>query len=124
MVHLLTNMEQWKKDAIAHAKECKPEESCGILAIKNNQTIYYKCKNVADELKTESFIIEPIQYADIEDETDEIVGIVHSHPQNILVFSDADIYSCNSIDLPFYLVSPDSDKIETLLPNKIDAKKN
>ena len=28
---------QWKQDAIAHAKKCEPEESCGIVAIKNNE---------------------------------------------------------------------------------------
>ena len=27
----------WKQDAINHAIECDPEESCGIVAILNNE---------------------------------------------------------------------------------------
>ena len=27
----------WKKDAIQHAQQCDPEESCGLIGIKNNQ---------------------------------------------------------------------------------------
>jgi len=114
-------MENWQKAAIEHAQECNPEESCGILAIQNGEKKYYKCRNVANEIKTESFIIEPLDYADVEDKVDEIIGIVHSHPQNILEFSEQDKYSCKSIDLPFYLVSPDSDKIVILMPSEIDA---
>ena len=52
---------------------------------------------------------------------DEIVGIVHSHPQDILEFSESDKYSCKSIDLTFYLVSPKSDKIAVIRPDEIDA---
>ena len=26
----------WKQDAIDHAKKCEPEESCGIIGVKNN----------------------------------------------------------------------------------------
>ena len=114
-------MEDWQKAAIKHAQECNPEESCGILALLNNEKKYYKCENVASEHKTISFIIEPLDYADVEDKVDEIIGIVHSHPQNILEFSEQDKYSCKSIDLPFYLVSPDSDKIVILMPSEIDA---
>jgi len=27
----------WKQDAIKHAQQCDPEESCGIVGIKNKQ---------------------------------------------------------------------------------------
>ena len=46
-----------------------------------------------------------------------IIGIVHSHPQNILGFSAADKYSCKAINLIFYLVSPKSDKISVMTPD-------
>ena len=111
----------WKKDAINHAKECDPNESCGIVGIKNNIEKYYPCKNVSNDFKVESFVIDPLDYAKVEDSVDEIVGIVHSHPQNILEFSESDKYSCKSIDLTFYLVSPKSDKIAVIRPNEIDA---
>ena len=37
-------------------------------------------------VKVNSFVINPLDYAAVEDATDEIIGIVHSHPQNILDF--------------------------------------
>ena len=89
---------QWKQDAIAHAKKCEPEESCGIVAIKNNEEKYYPCKNISFEFKAESFVIDPLDWANVEDSGDQIVGIVHSHPQDILEFSESDKYSCKAID--------------------------
>ena len=111
----------WKKDAIEHAKQCDPDESCGIIAVKNNLEKYYPCKNISNEYKMESFIIDPLDYAEVEDSVDEIIGIVHSHPQNILEFSESDKYSCKAINLIFYLVSPKSDKIAIIRPDEIDA---
>jgi proteasome lid subunit RPN8/RPN11 len=111
----------WKQDAIKHAQQCDPEESCGIVGIKNNQERYFPCKNISNEFKAESFVIDPLDYAEVEDDVDEIIGIVHSHPQDILEFSESDKYSCKSIDLTFYLVSPKSDKIAVIRPDEIDA---
>ena len=111
----------WKQDAINHAKKCDPEESCGIVAIKNKKQKYYPCRNISNEFKVNSFVMNPLDYAAVEDATDEIIGIVHSHPQNILEFSAADKYSCKAINLIFYLVSPKSDKISVMTPDEIDA---
>ena len=111
----------WKQDAIKHAQQCDPEESCGIVGIKNKEEKYYPCKNIASEAKLESFVIDPLDYAEVEDEVDEIIGIVHSHPQDILEFSESDKYSCKSIDLTFYLVSPKSDKIAVIRPEEINV---
>ena len=110
----------WKQDAIDHAQQCDPEESCGLVALKNGEEKYFPCKNVSKELKAESFVIDPIDYADTEDSVDEIIGIVHSHPQDILEFSETDKYSCKAIGLPFYLVSPKSDKMIVIRPDEID----
>ena len=111
----------WKQDAIEHAKQCDPNESCGIVAFKNNKEKYYPCKNISNECQSESFVIDPLDWADIEDSVDEIIGIVHSHPQDILEFSETDLYSCKAIDLTFYLVSPKSDNIKVIKPDEIDA---
>ena len=111
----------WKKDAIEHAKQCDPEESCGIVGKKNNKEQYYPCRNISNEFKAESFVIEPLDWAKVEDYVDEIIGIVHSHPQDILEFSESDKHSCKAIDLIFYLVSPKSDKIAVIRPDEIDA---
>ena len=111
----------WKQDAIEHAKQCDPEESCGIIGSKNNIEKYYPCKNISNEFKAESFVINPLDWANVEDSVDEIVGIVHSHPQDILEFSESDKFSCKAINLTFYLVSPKSDKIAVIQPEEIDA---
>ena len=111
----------WKQDAIEHAKQCEPEESCGIVAIKNNQEKYYPCTNISNDFKVDSFVIDPLDWAEVEDSVDKIIGIVHSHPQDVLEFSESDKYSCKAIDLIFYLVSPKSDKITVIRPEEIDA---
>ena len=111
----------WKQDAINHAKECDPEESCGVIGVKDLKEKYYPCKNISYEFKAESFVIDPVDWADIEDSVDEIIGIVHSHPQDVLEFSESDKHSCKAIDLTFYLVSPKSDKIAVIKPDEIDA---
>ena len=49
---------QWKQDAINHAMQCDPEESCGIIGVKNNQE---KCKQIAfnaQQIMEKSFTIE------------------------------------------------------------------
>ena len=112
---------EWKQDAIDHAMQCDPEESCGIIGVKNNKEKYYPCKNISNEFKTESFVIDPLDWAEVEDSVDEIIGIVHSHPQDILEFSESDKYSCKAIDLTFYLISPKSDKMAVIRPEEIDA---
>ena len=116
----MDNKFLWKQDAIEHAKRCEPEESCGIIGVKNKEK-YYECKNISNELKAESFVIDPLDWAEVEDSVDQIVGIVHSHPQDVLEFSQSDKYSCKAIDLTFYLVSPKSDKIAVIRPDEIDA---
>jgi proteasome lid subunit RPN8/RPN11 len=117
----MDNKYFWKQDAIDHAKECDPEESCGIVAVKNNEEKYYPCKNISKEFKAESFVIDPLDWAEVEDSVDKIIGIVHSHPQNVLEFSESDKFSCKAIDLVFYLVSPKSDKIAVIKPEEINA---
>ena len=112
---------EWKQDAIDHAMQCDPEESCGIVGVKDNLENYYPCKNISNEFKAESFVIDPLDWAEVEDSVDEIIGIVHSHPQDVLEFSESDKYSCKAINLTFYLVSPKSDKIAVIRPDEINA---
>ena len=115
--------ENCKKKAIEHAKECYPEESCGLFLKIDKDFIYYKCKNVADDFKTESFVIYPPDYADGED-MGEVVGIVHSHPNDVLEFSETDKASCIAMETPFYLVCPNLDKMIVITPDEINADKN
>ena len=98
---------------------CDPEESCGIVGVKNNQEKYYPCKNISSEFKAESFVIDPLDYARGEDQG-QVLGIVHSHPDGELAFSHTDRMTCKYLDLPFYLVEPKSESIIVVYPSEIN----
>lgn len=109
--------ELLKKQAIAHAKEESPNECCGLFLKTEKGLEYFRCKNVAYEFEMQSFIIDPLDFADGEDRG-EILGVVHSHPQNVLEFSKEDVASCNAVQIPFYLVCPDLDKMIVIEPKE------
>ena len=104
-------MEQWKKDAFNHAVSCQPFECCGILTKTDGITKYWECKNIAYQHPEYSFVIDPIDWANVEDSVDEIIGVVHSHPDGELKFSETDIASCNFLEIRFYLVEPSTQSI-------------
>ena len=97
----------WKDTALQHAKKDAPYEACGLLAIHKGKEKYYPCKNIAEEL-TDQFIIDPDDWIKTEDEA-EITAVVHSHPYHPSPASDADLASCEYLDLPFYIVSPETE---------------
>ena len=111
--------KKWKQEAMDHAVKCYPEESCGIVAIRNGEEIFWKCKNIAEDFKINSFVIDPDDWVCCEDTVDEIVGIVHNHPDGVFEFSEADKLSCKELDLIFYLVEPSSDRIIKLEPKEV-----
>ena len=102
----------WTKDAFEHAVETYPEECCGVET-------YWKCKNISGTYKEKSFVIDPLDYADGEDQG-EVLGIVHSHPDGELAFSQTDRMACKYLDLPFYLVEPKSESIIVVYPSEIN----
>ena len=108
----------WKKKAFEHAKNEQPKECCGLLYIKNNKKDYWPCKNIAYEFQAENFVIDPDDWAKCEDNVDEILGIVHSHPNFNMDFSPVDINSCNHMALRFYLVNPITKSIIYIDPEK------
>jgi|TARA_R100000149_G_C5880495_1_gene145576 proteasome lid subunit RPN8/RPN11 len=111
----------WKAKAFKHAKEQQPSECCGLLAKNKGKKEYWPCKNIANQYEAESFVIDPNDWALCEDSVDEIIGIVHSHPDFDMNFSEADIASCNHLELRFYLVNPISKSIIYIDPEKKDA---
>jgi proteasome lid subunit RPN8/RPN11 len=94
----------WKIEAENHAVSCLPHESCGLLAIIQGQETYWPCKNLA-ESKFEYFVMSPDDWADCEDQG-EIIGIVHSHPNDVPQPSENDKASCEYLGLPWYIYSP------------------
>ena len=93
----------WKTEAIKHAEECMPQESCGLLAIIEGKETYWPCKNLAYS-GFDYFIIDPDDWVECED-TGEIISIVHSHVYDPPQPSDKDKASCEYLDLPFYIYS-------------------
>lgn len=101
----------WKNKALLHAIESKPCEACGLIV---NDQIYIPCQNIAND-KLESFIVDPNGWI-IADNLGEVTGIFHSHPDCAPQPSEADIESCNSIGITFFIVNPDTSQWHTLHP--------
>ena len=96
----------WKDAAIDHAQKDSPNEACGLLAVYKGKEKYFPCKNLAEE-KDEYFIIDPDDWVKTEDKG-EIIAVIHSHPNYPPYPSDADLASCEYLDLPFYIVTPET----------------
>ena len=96
----------WKDLAIKHAISESPYESCGVVIINKGKEKYYHCKNLAKE-KGDYFILDPDDWIKAED-LGEIMAVVHSHPNHPPIPSQADLASCEYLDLPFYIVTPET----------------
>ena len=96
----------WKNIALEHAKKDAPYEACGLVGIYKGKEKYYPCKNLAEDLE-DQFIIDPDDWIKTEDEA-EIIAVFHSHPNHPSTASDADLASCEYLDLPFYIVTPET----------------
>ena len=94
----------WKEKALEHAKELAPNESVGLVLNSRGKTVYYPCKNIADN-PTQTFTLDPVDYA-AASQSGDIFAVVHSHPTTDLVFSESDLVSCEKTKLPFYIVNP------------------
>ena len=60
-----------------HFEKEYPREGCGILSVVKGKQKWFPCTNVADE--DNHFIIDTKEYLKIA-RTSDIIGIVHSHP--------------------------------------------
>ena len=94
----------WKDNALAHAKEQEPKESCGLLVVIKGKEKYFACKNLADQPK-DMFIIDPADWAAVED-IGEITAVIHSHPTTSPQLSEADKVACEKTNLKWYVVQP------------------
>ena len=94
----------WKADALLHAKEQDPKESCGLLLNIRGKEKYFPCQNLAIT-SHQCFIMNPEDFV-AGDSLGEIIGIVHSHPTTPPVASEADKISCEESNLPWYIVNP------------------
>ncbi len=98
----------WKQDALVHAKEQDPKESCGLLIDIKGKEKYYPCKNLSN-WANQCFIIDPVDYAKAE-EIGKILAVIHSHPITQPIASQADMISCEDSKLPWHIVNPKTEQ--------------
>ena len=110
---------------LAHAQQNPDEEICGLISAKNNEAVfYYPVSNVADD-KTRQFEMNgPDQIAvmkKIRQQGEELLAIVHSHPDAPAVPSELDRENDAYPELYYLVVSLDT---EGVLELRAFLKKN
>ena len=98
----------WKQDALVHAKDQDPKESCGLLIDVKGKEKYYPCKNLSS-YSQQCFIIDPEDYAKAED-SGKILAVIHSHPVTSPVASQADMISCEESGVIWHIVNPKTEQ--------------
>lgn len=91
------------KAAQAHAAECYPNESCGLVVMSKAGELYIPCGNAHDK-PSEHFRISGEDFADAS-EAGDVVAVVHSHPDASGKPSDADRVQCELSELPWHILS-------------------
>lgn len=91
------------EDVLVHAKECVPNECCGLAVETIAGVIYYPTRN---QSSGESFLVDPLDYIKAS-RVGTIVGICHSHVMSTCAPSQSDIVGCNSSKLPWLIVAID-----------------
>lgn len=99
--------DKLKQEILAHAEQCKPQESCGFVVFDGQQNIYIQCVNVSPD-PINYFEIAPEEFIAAE-EIGHIVALVHSHPDSteekgLPYLSTADRECQVRLDLDFWLV--------------------
>ena len=98
----------WKQDALVHAKDQDPRESCGLLIDVKGKEKYFPCKNLSS-YSQQCFIIDPEDYTKAED-SGKVLAVIHSHPVTPPVASQADMISCEESGLVWHIVNPKTEQ--------------
>ncbi len=93
-------------EIIAHARQGKPEEICGILRGRGTEAFeLLRAKNIATE-RIENYDVDPqtlMKQFVFEEAGDEMMGIYHSHPVSVAWPSATDAWNAHYPD-SYYLI--------------------
>ena len=97
-----------------HAAECAPRECCGLVIEDGNDKRYIRMENISENEK--SFEMNPLAFASIQ-AISKILYIVHSHYGEDSRPSEHDINNCNTVGIPYFIVSYPNKDYTILEPN-------
>ena len=93
---------QFLEEIKQHFAKEYPREGCGIITVSKGKKKWIPCTNIAEE--DNHFIIDTKEYLKIA-RTSDIIGIVHSHPDESSEPSELDINNCNALGKKYYIFS-------------------
>lgn len=108
-----------KQEILAQAKEESPFECCGLIGRIDQELKYFPCRNTSEDPEN-CFALDG--YEIVEDSCDEVVGLVHSHPNGPLGFSIADQLACRRSGLSWVLVDPSTESWDYCEPLEVSSK--
>lgn len=102
---------------LAHAREGKPEEVCGVLRGRGLTALEaIRGKNIAED-KVNNYDVDPqtllLQFK-FEDAGEEMMGIYHSHPISVAWPSATDAWSAHYPDAVYFILSLEFDEAPVL----------
>lgn len=93
-------------EIIAHAREGKPEEICGILRGRAGRAFQlYRARNVAED-RIDNYDVDSqtlLKQFEFEEAGDEMIGIYHSHPTSVAYPSATDAWNAHYPET-YYLI--------------------
>lgn len=93
-------------EIVAHAREGKPEEVCGILRGREGRaTELYRARNLAED-RIDNYDVDPqtlLKQFEFEEAGDEMVAIYHSHPVSVAYPSATDAWNAHYPET-YYLI--------------------
>ena len=116
-------------EIIAHAREGKPEEICGLLRGRAGRAFkLYRARNLAQD-KIENYDVDPqtlLKQFEFEEAGDEMVGIYHSHPVSVAYPSATDAWNAHYPETYYLICSLEFDDAPVIrafrmVPEWIDA---
>jgi proteasome lid subunit RPN8/RPN11 len=101
---------------LAHVRDAYPKESCGVVVNDAGVERYVRITNLLAEESPSHFALDPRELADAEDHYDQIIAIVHSHPNQMAQVKDHDRVACERSGVPWIVVGWPARDMVTIEP--------